>query len=77
MGEFIGVAKISKHVLPQLKDIVNELMTQQSFNDFFEAALQLGLNRDLFKLKPLDITGLPWVEVDFEEDYEKTKVLFS
>ena len=76
-GEFIGIAKISKHALPRLKNIVNELMTQQSFTDFFEAALQLGVNQDSFKLKPLDITGLPWVEIDFEKDYEKTKILFS
>jgi len=77
IGEFIGIAKISKHVIPSLKEIVNELMTQQSFNSFFEAALQLGVNRGLFKLKPLDITGMPWVEIDFEKDYEKTKTLFS
>jgi len=75
-GEFIGVAKISKHALAPLKNIVNELMTRKSFDGFFEAALQIGVNRGIFKLKPLDITGLPWVEIDFEKDYEKTKILF-
>jgi choline kinase len=76
-GEFIGIAKISKHALNPLREIVNELMTQRKFESFFESALQLGADRGSFKLKPLDITGIPWNEIDYKEDYEKTKILFS
>jgi choline kinase len=69
LGEFLGVAKISKETLPVLKETVEKIMKKKEFQSFFEVALQdlVYLDRNRFKL--VDVSGLYWNEIDFVEDY--------
>lgn len=68
LGEFIGVAKFSGAFVHSFRSAVKRLAISGNERKFFEYALD-----DLAKtetLTPVDITGLPCVEVDFKEDYE-------
>lgn len=72
-GEFIGIAKISKRILPDLKVAVKKLMKEKKFGSYFEGAIQELIGLRKYKLEALPTEGRFWVEVDFEEDYEKAK----
>lgn len=74
-GEFIGFAKISKEVLPDLINACEELINKEFLMSFFEEALQLLRDKNKYSLIPLDIKGLQWVEIDFPSDYERAKLL--
>lgn len=72
-GEFIGIAKIGKEILPDLRTAVKKLMKEKQFGAYFEGAIQelIGLHR--YKLEILPTKKRFWAEIDFEEDYEKAR----
>lgn len=72
-GEFIGIAKIGKRILPDLKEAVKKLMKEKQFGSYFEGAIQelIGLNR--YEIRALPTKGRFWGEIDFEEDYVRTE----
>lgn len=77
LGEFIGVARINKNVLSDLKNIVINRMKSKDFGAFFEVALQDLINSGNHELKMIDITGEYWNEIDFISDYEAACDLFQ
>ena len=75
-GEFIGVAKVSCRVLESLKSAVtSELVVGRRFDEYFEAAIQALIDRDI-PVIPLDVGTHPWIEIDFPEDYEAACKMF-
>lgn len=70
-GEFIGIAKISKNILPNLKLSVKKLMEEKQFDSYFEGAIQDLIETGKYDFKVLSTKGRFWGEIDFEEDYEK------
>lgn len=72
-GEFIGIAKLRKTVLPDLKKAVKKLMKEKQFASYFEGAIQelIGLNQ--YQIKALPTKGRFWGEIDFEEDYIRAR----
>lgn len=69
-GEFIGIAKICKNVLPDLKAASLKLMEQKAFHSYFEGAVAELINDNKYLLQTIDIRGRFWGEIDFEEDYQ-------
>lgn len=68
LGEFIGVAKFSGAFVGAFRDAVERLAVTGNERRYFEYALD-----DLAPqtaITPVDVTGVPCVEVDFPEDYE-------
>lgn len=76
-GEFIGVTKIRSRVLKDLKAVVVKAMEENRFQSFFEHAIQELIDLKKAHVGCIPTDGLPWCEIDFEEDYQRTKELFK
>lgn len=77
-GESVGFFRFSPDVAQQLVDQTQLYIENNKVFDWYEEALRdilLTGSRDRFGWE--DITGLPWIEIDFQEDVEKagTEVL--
>ena len=77
-GEFTGVAKITAkaahlviHYMNQLIEVEKEMMS------FFEVAIQKVIDNEKVDVIPVDIQSYRSVEIDFPEDYEAAKKMFS
>lgn len=70
-GEFIGITKIKKSVIPMLKQKTTELMVKRAFSEYFEASIQRVLDEGKFNAVVLPVGGKFWAEIDFEEDYRR------
>lgn len=73
VGEFIGIAKLRKQVLDELKEKTTDLMRDKIFNEYFESAIQRLIDEKNFDIRMMDTQGAFWAEIDFEEDYEQAK----
>ncbi len=76
-GEFIGIMKIRRKVLSDLREATKKLMKEKQFASYFERALQ-----ELLDLKRYDVALVPtggdfWGEIDFPEDFERVKEKIS
>lgn len=76
-GEFLGLAKIKSHCLDIIRIKSEELFENGRLLAFFELAVQECIEKGTLSVKSCDVTGLPWQEVDFEEDYQTALKLFE
>jgi len=73
LGEFIGVAKFSKIFTGLLFDSLERLIASGGKSDYFEAAIQpLLADQELYYE---DVSDLPCIEIDFEEDLKQARKL--
>lgn len=70
-GEFIGIAKLSRDVLPAIQQATTELMQEKNFKEYFEAAIQKVILQKKYDIRMIDTEGAFWGEVDFADDYKK------
>jgi choline kinase len=77
-GEFLGIAKFSKATIPYFKNTAAKLFKQGSLNHYMESVIHTVINdKTSFNIVPYDIGNKAFVEVDFEEDYQRAKALFG
>ena len=77
-GEFLGIAKFSKSTIPYFKDTASNLFKTGSLNQYMESVIQAVISDETdFNIIPYDIKDKAFVEVDFEEDYQRAKMLFG
>lgn len=76
-GEFIGIAKIRKNILPDLKRAAKKLMAEKAFTSYFEGAIQELIKMEKYRLQTVSTDGFFWGEVDFLEDYERVSAEIS
>ena len=75
LGEFIGVAKLSKDFCNLFSNSLEDLIDSGGVNDYFEAAIQPILKKiDIYYV---DVSEFPCMEIDFIEDLEKARSLFK
>jgi len=74
-GEFIGIAKFSKNFNKLFTRKLDSLVRQKFINEFFEKALDELAG--VIRIRVVDITGLPCIEVDTLEDYEIAKKIYN
>lgn len=72
-GEFIGMAKLSKKVMPSIKKASRKLMRNGCLKSYFEGAIQEVIDQGGYSVPALPTKGRFWGEVDFEEDYDYVK----
>lgn len=70
-GEYVGIAKINKTDIPFMKKRLNELISEQKHNYWWEDIFYRSLDQKDIFIK--DINGFFWAEVDYIEDYERIK----
>ena len=75
LGEFIGVAKLSKDFVDIFKRSISDLIDAGGKNDYFEAGIQPLL--DKVDTHFIDISEYPCLEIDFLEDLELARALFK
>lgn len=71
-GEYIGVVKITKGMIPQFVDALNQMMTNGKFTIWYELILQ-EMTRSGFEVNVFDTGKRYWIEVDTEEDLERAR----
>ena len=75
LGEFIGVAKLSKDFCNLFSNSLEDLIDSGGVNDYFEAAIQPILKKiDIYYV---DVSEFPCMEIDFIEDLEMARSLFK
>jgi len=70
-GESVGFFRIAREVVPTLLETIRGYIDRGVLDAHYEAALL-----DVLKIHPFgyeDITGLPWIEIDFAEDAERAR----
>ena len=68
-GESVGFFRISGDVVSSLLEAIRGYLDRGDLDAHYEAALL-----DVLKIHPFgyeDVTGLPWIEIDFPEDVER------
>jgi Predicted sugar nucleotidyltransferases len=75
LGEFIGVAKLSKDFCNLFSNSLDELIDSGGANDYFEAAIQPILKK--MDIHYVDVSEFPCMEIDFIEDLKKARSLFK
>lgn len=74
-GEFIGIGKFNKEVLPFFTKYLKLGTETGHSNNYFEYAVDL-MAKDVF-LQAVPTAGIPCIEIDFPEDLEKAKKMFD
>ena len=75
LGEFIGVAKLSKKFNSHFVESLTNLINSGGENDYFEASIALLL--DKIDVRFVDVSEFPCLEVDFKEDLDLARGLFK
>ena len=74
LGEFLGVAKLSKEFNQLFTDSLTRLIEAGGKSDYFEAGMHPLLNKtDVYYS---DVSDLPCLEIDFLEDLIEARSLF-
>lgn len=74
-GEFIGVGRFSFQVLKEFAEILTIAVNEGKGNQYFEYAVDLLAKNNL--LIAVSTEGIPCIEIDFPNDLEKAKRMFS
>ena len=74
LGEFIGVAKLSKGFCKLFSKSLDDLIVSGGLNDYFEAAIHPLLDKT--EIYYVDVSEFPCMEIDFIEDLEKNSKSF-
>ena len=77
IGESVGFFKIKYPDTVKFTNVCNTMINEGKTLQPHEDAIRDIIKTKTFYFKPVDITGLPWTEIDFPEDIEKaeTKIL--
>ena len=76
-GEFIGIAKISKNIIPSLKKASKNVLMRKEFTSYFEGAIQEMINTCNTNIVTIDTQNYFWGEIDFWEDYQRAEEQIS
>lgn len=69
-GEFIGIAKLRRQILPYIKKNTEYFINKKEFSHYFEAVIQKCIDDKTAFPEIVDVTNMVWNEIDFKEDYE-------
>ncbi|OAF16917.1 NTP transferase domain-containing protein [Bradyrhizobium neotropicale] len=72
-GESVGFFKLGPTARHELGAIGSQLLSARGDRLEYEAALKPVLLNASHKFAPEDITGLPWIEIDFEDDLRRAE----
>lgn len=76
-GESIPLMKFSNRALPELKNLMENILETGQFRQFVEAAVLKLIKSGNFNTTVLDVTGLQWAEIDIQSDLENALTLFN
>jgi choline kinase len=74
-GEFIGIGKFKKDVLPKFSECLQYGVDHGQSNNYFEYAVGLMAKDVILKAVPTE--GIPCIEIDFPEDLQRAREMFE
>jgi len=74
-GEFIGIGKFNKNILSEFKKFLQYGIDNKQENNYFEYAVNLLAKEVVLNAIPTD--DIPCIEIDFPQDLERARQLFS
>ncbi len=73
-GEWIGFARFTPEIAAKIHGAATRRVEAGRLDDIYEEAMRdVLLSEPPGTFKVADVTGLPWVEIDFPDDLEKAK----
>ncbi|MFH2006994.1 MAG: phosphocholine cytidylyltransferase family protein [bacterium] len=76
VGESIGMERISAALSPVLFDELRALDAEDFTDAYYEDAYHRLAQRGGTDIRPVDVTGLPWAEIDNADDLAHAETLF-
>jgi len=77
VGESIGMERISAAFSPVLFDELRQMDAEGFTDAYYEDAYHRLAGRGQTDIRPVDVTGLPWSEIDDAKDLAQAEALFS
>jgi choline kinase len=76
-GESIGIEKVNAAFAPVLFEELRRIEHEGATNAYYEDAYDRLARREDVDIRGVDVTGLPWAEIDDEQDWRAAHTLFS
>ena len=76
VGESIGMERISAALFPVLFDELRAMDAEELTDAYYEDAYHRLARRGGTDIRPVDVTGLPWAEIDDAKDLAHAETLF-
>ena len=73
IGEFIGIAAFRKSAFPSFVDVMTEILMTGDQNSYFAEAIAIASNSNDIEISAF--TGLPWIEIDTEDDLKTAQTV--
>lgn len=77
LGEYAGLTKLNQEGALKLKHKIKEMVFNEQYDTWYETALVNLIKEQNFQLSYLDITNMPWVELDSIKDLERACTFFK
>jgi len=74
-GNFIGMAKFKKSVIPLFFNKISKLVKNNNFDSYYTASIELMI-KDNKKINYIETNNLPWMDIDEQNEFEVAKKLF-
>ena len=72
LGEAVGINFVAKNDIPNFIKRLEEC----DDNDYFERGIEIAIEKDSMKVKPIDISRFRCLEIDFKEDLDNANKMF-
>ncbi len=72
-GEFLGVFKASRTVMPEIRQIVNEMMASRQVQGYLFDMINRLITEKKRKVVAFDIQDAFWEDIDFPDDIERVE----
>jgi len=76
VGEYIGIAKFPFRSVWNT-DLWKSFEQSVGFSGWYEDFFNQGISSGTFEVFPVYVGGLPWVEVDFPDDYARARRIYQ
>jgi choline kinase len=77
VGESIGIERISAALFPVLFDELRQMDAEGFTDAYYEDAYHRLAGRGQTDIRPVDVAGLPWSEIDDAKDLAQAETLFG
>ena len=74
-GNFIGMAKFRKSIIPLFFNKISKLVENNNFNSYYTEAIELMI-KDNKKINYIETNNFSWMDIDEQNEFQVAKKLF-
>ena len=75
-GNFIGIAKFKKQIIPFLFKEISKLINDGNYNSYYTAAIE-SMIKNGSKINYVETNNLSWLDVDEKYEFEEAKKIYQ